>query len=998
MMSRMQPVGGALLPGPPRLSVLGRPAIVYQGVTTPFPNERRFQLLAVLAVEGHWVTRDRLAAMLWPDLDGARARRNLRKAVFQAREPAWAAALETDGDRVRWPVDTDLAAFRQAVAAGRHVQAWAMYHGHLLEGLDDAGSADYSAWLDAARAALRQQWRDTALRVLPGLGTAQERVDAAHRLLHDDPDDERALLAALGVLAADDRVAEAQGLLRDYLRRLSGELGLEPSAAVLAAVRSLQEPVPGAAAPPPLDRLRRASDAFVGRRGERLELLALLERPACRVVTICGPGGIGKSRFARELMPELVKLTRADVLWVPLVDLSTASQLLARIARVLGATINDSVDEVTQLVAQRGTHPALLVLDNAEHLPDLGHWLQPLLDAWPQLRLVCTSRARTGLQHEQLLRLEGLALPDADSRDAEAAAAFDAVRLFELRARRAQPGFVLARHIDAVLTLLERLGGMPLAIEMAADWVRLLPPEQIARELERSFELLQREATGPGQAGEPYNLQAVFRRSWDLLPPREREVLPQLTAFRGGFRSDAASAVAGASWPELASLVDRSLLTLDEHGRFGMHPLVSSWATALVPAAERPALALRHAGFYARWMDELAQAAAADTRPLVQALQPEYANAQAAWQAALAAGRPEPLAAMHKALLMFAEAQGRWREVQGMLDAALADDGVTQAQPLLRLDLQLAVAALSYRMGDLDRYEALARSALALARQLEARHQLAVALNATGTALLARGDAVAALPLIEEAVALVRESGPRTLLAYYLHNAAVAHKAMGALPAGLALIEEALAVMREIGHLDGEVLALNNLGDTLHKAGELARAHDVLTTGLRLSEERGLPARQQILRLSLGHVLIDLGRHEAARASLDRAVDDARRSGQFHVEVHGLLRLARLDLLLARPAACLESLRAAFQRAHARGHQPLALEALMLHATLHAKHGDAAYAQQLRTWLHRAPACTEQQRQLLHAQLADGTPTEPPRDFDIHVAAERLAQPLQGSR
>jgi DNA-binding SARP family transcriptional activator len=489
--------------GSTRLSVFGRPAIEHRGTTVPLVNERRSQLLAYLAIDGGWVERDRLAALLWPDHDTAVARRNLRKIVFRAREMDWTAALESQGECLRWTVDSDLFDFRAALAAGQPDAACAVYGGRLLEGLDDARNTAFQAWLDAQRAGLHRQWRDAALRAMPRLANAALRAAAARRLVDDDPLDEPTLLAALAVLTADGNATQAQGLLRDYLRRLTEEIGRPPSAAVLAAARTVVEPLSAAAATldapatirPIADHQRRAGDAFVGRRSERRELLALLGEPDCRVVTVLGPGGIGKSRFAREQLPELLALTQSDVLWVALEDLATAAQLLLRIAQALGTPVSDAGDVVAQIVAQRGEKATLLVLDNAEHLPELADWLQPLLAAWPRLRLLLTSRARVGLAGERLLPLGGLAIPDAESRDLEAAVAFDAVRLFELRARRARPGFDLAAHLDAVVALLERVDGMPLAIEWAADWVRLLPPGEIVRELDRSIDILQRDPT-----------------------------------------------------------------------------------------------------------------------------------------------------------------------------------------------------------------------------------------------------------------------------------------------------------------------------------------------------------------------------------------------------------------------------------------------------------------------------------------------------------------------
>lgn len=988
--STMRGSEGVLLTGT-WLSLLGRPAVTFRGTSTPFLDERRFQLLAYLAVEGEWVARDRLAALLWPDLDVGKARRNLRKAVFQARESNWASALETEGDRMRWRIDSDVAAFRNAIATGQQVDACALYRGPLLEGLDDSGGSAFSAWLAAERASLHAQWRDAARTALPNLHTAHVRATTARRLVHDDPFDEPTLLAAAAALAADGHAMEAQGLLQDYVRRLRDELGVDPSAAVREAILAgtTMAPAVPVAVMAPQSRRRRTSDSFVGRRGERRDLLALLERQACRVVTILGPGGIGKSRFARELLPELMTLKGLKVHWVGLEDLSSASQLLARVAQVLGATVNDAGDVTAQIIGQRAQQATLLVLDNAEHLPELAAWLQPLLSAWPSLRLVLTSRARVGLGGETLLPLDGLAVPDADSHDLEAAQAFDAVRLFELRAQRARPGFALAAHLDGVIALLERVDGMPLAIEMAADWVRLLPPAQIVRELDRSIDILQRDRGAGGPTG-PMSMQAVFRRSWDLLPPAERQVLPALTVFRGGFGSEAAAEVADADWAVLASLVDRSLLTLDEQGRFGIHPLVANWAAALQSAECRTALALRHAAFFARRLGELTSVTASDSQALVRALDVDFGNCRAAWQSALAGERAELLQAMRQALFQYCERLGRWRDVRALFVAALASDGVSQALPTLRLELQLDLATIHFRLGEADRFEAMALAALDLARLLGIKASLIAALNAVGTTLLHRGDPAAALAQYDEAAALARETGDRRRLGGVLHNLAAAHKALGSLQDGIAVNEQALAVMREIGHHDGEAIVLNNLGDTLHQCGNLARAREVLEMGLRLAEERALPPRQQIFRLSLGHLMIDLGQFEAARSMLERARGDAQRSGQFHVEIYGQLRLARLDQIEGDPAGSLQRLREVFHGARSRGLESVALEALAQHADLLAEQGDAAYAQQLRAWLYKAPTITERQRQLLRAKLGPGTPTEPPAGFDIHSAEARL--------
>ena len=995
-----------------QVRLLGPPAVEAEGGTIPFANERRFQLLAYLAFSGDWVERDRLASLLWPEHDAAAARRNLRKIVFRAREVAWSADLQLRGSSLRWPVATDLGRFRQALAAEQLAEACAAYTGPLLVGLDDADNTGFSAWLNTHRASLHVQWRDAALTVLPTLGTAAERAAAARRLIDDDPYDECAMLAALAVLGADGKAAEAQVLYRDYVHRLAEELAVEPSAALRAAAQAALGQVcvvrpstpPGAAqvpqAPPPPS----PQDAFVGRRGERRELLALLQRPHCRVITVLGPGGIGKSRFAREQLAELAATTQSAVHWVALEDVNTDAQLLARIALTLGTAINDASDVVAQLAAAHVGQGALLVLDNAEHLGALASWLQPLLAAWPQLRLVLTSRARVGLHDEWLLPLAGLAVPDTDSRDLEAAAAFDAVRLFDLRAGTVRPGFDLAAHVNAVVAIVERVDGMPLAIELAAAWVRLLPPEEIVRELAQSIDILQQDAGVAAQLARPAHasIHAVFQRSWELLAPSERRVLAAVTVFRGGFRRDAAAAVADASLPVLASLVDKSLLALDAQGRFSMHPLINAWAATLAPgpgAEPTP----RHAEFYAVWLDNLARETAGHAGELARAVLPELANCEQAWHAAVRALRADLVATMRPALMRYTEAQGCWRETSGMLAAALASDALMRAQPGLRLDLLVDQSSVHFNLGELQRCEELARSALALARSAARPEKVVGALNNIGVALLNRGEAALALPMLTEAGEQARACGERLALGYALLRAAIANKVLDALPACVVLNEEALAVMREIGNDNGVAIVMNNLGDTLRQQGEYAKARELLEAGLQFAEARGLLPRVQNFRLCLGVLLLDSGQFAAARPVLEQALAGTQRSGQYQMELLCLMRLAKLDLAQGDAKSCLLRCREVFQRARARGFEGLARQALSQHAALHMAHGDRGYALQLLAFLEGDTTLAVQVRRHARLDLEAAQARQPvgPADaalpsIDLETAAARLMAPHPG--
>jgi predicted ATPase/DNA-binding SARP family transcriptional activator len=982
----------------PNLLLFGAPRLATASGPVAFAAERRFQLLAYLALDGGWVERERLGTLFWPDLDHDAARRNVRKIVHRARQSDWLQGLDAEGEFLRWRVGTDVADFRVCLAQSRPLDAHRLYRGPLLLGLDDAGNAGFSAWLEARRTHLHLQWRDAALAALPLLPTPALRVDLAQRLGDDDPLDERALLAQLAALREAGRDAEADALYRGHLHRLAEELGIEPSARVREAGRGgtahRQAPVPtdlheggSAAATSP-------ADPFVGRRLELQELLALLERPGSRVVTLSGAGGVGKSRLAREAMPQLAPQLDCATHWIALEDLPDEAAALGRLGAALGVRLHDNADAAEQIALQCAGRNALVVLDNAEHLAGLAVALRRLLDAWPGLRLLITSRRRLGLADEWLLPLDGLAVPDADSRDAEAAVHFDAVRLFELRARRSRPDFDLDRHLDAVITIVERVDGLPLAIEMAAAWVRLLPPEEIVRDLGYSLQVLQQPADGTAAAPRHASMQIVLEQSWRLLAPSERLALARLCMFRGGFRHDAATAVAGASLPLLASLVDKSLLAVDNGGRFGMHPLVAQFAAGQLDA--EPGAAARaaraHAEYWSQRLDALAPVVERDRPRVLDEVGSEYANCAAAWRHAAATVQPGLLLAMLPALLALFSASGRHREGCQLLREALAEPSPARTAQMLRAHLLTALAALHYLCGDPRDAEALSRAGLALARELGQRELTLRSLVHLGICLNLRGHADAARPVLEEALAGARTFGERNRLANVLFNVAHNERLLGNFARAAALVEDALALWRETGNADGVACAQVAAGNLLRIDGQYVASRTLLAEALATCRAQGLAARERQARMTLGHTLVFLGEHEAAREHLEACRRDSEQAGQVPMWVLAELRLARLELAADRLAAARDHCRSAFAAARARALDGFAAEALCLHAQACAANGDDARARQLWRLLQRSTLLERSERDLAAQRLGtpDGAAGANDEMLDLDAAAHLL--------
>ncbi|MBI5258803.1 MAG: tetratricopeptide repeat protein [Burkholderiales bacterium] len=976
----------------PLLRLLGAPVLRAGGAAVPFLPERRCQLLALLGLRsGQWVERDRIAQLFWPEHPPAEARRNLRKVIFRARELPGTQLLQATDHALCWPVATDVQAFEQALREHRHDEAVAMMSGTPLAGLEEPADTAWSDWLGAERSRLVTAWQE-ALRVLLAHARDDTRRQAlAQQLLDADPLDESAVAALIDCDLTRGDEAAARRRYRHYAERLASELGIEPSNALRERLRGAAAvPGPGAAprAAPAAGRAgvpglppAGVGDAgrFIGRRSELGELDALLALPALRLLTLLGPGGVGQSRLAREALARCERHFPAGARWVELQDLQDLPALTARLAQTLGVEINDTRDALATVCGAAplaGPGRVLLVLDNAEHLAGLPTWLERLLDAAPAATVLVTSRVRLQCAAERPVPLAGLAVPDEDSRDLEAAQAFDAVRLFEACAQQAWPGFVLAQHLAAVLQVIDTVGGLPLAIALAAGWVRLLPPTEIARELQQSVEVLQRDPAQHGAAARPEHdsLAATLEGSWRLLAPREREALAALAVFEGGFTRAAAQAVAQASLPLLASLFDRSLLQADEHGRFSMHPYAAAWARGKLAEAPARAAAVRgeHAAYFARWMDDQAPLARHAPRQLVERLSAEQANWAQAWRVALAAADWAAVRRMLPPLMAYFETQGRWNEGLALLQPALnaPDTGGADAGARARTLALDAVATLQYRRGELRQAEANAAAAATLARQLGEAEVELTSLNTLGLALWNQGRSLEALPQLERALGLARAGGSQRALARALSTLAIAEKAAGRYDLALPRQLEVLALQRALGDARGLCSALNNVGN-LHRIEK--RLHEALPffeEGLALATEHGLTVPRCFHSLNLGLTLQELGRTVPARVALEAALAEVRRAGQPQAEMSALMALAACDITEQHFDDGVQRLRDALAQSRALGFHAHVLETLAVFARLCQARGDGPVAAQLWAFLGEQPALDEAIRAEAREHLA----------------------------
>ena len=348
-----------------RIRLFGTPALRWSAGNEPLLPERMTQLAVVLAARGDWVTRDQLIGLLWPELDDEAARRNLRKVLFRARRQPWFEGLETRVNALRWCVDSDLRDFETAVAQADWERAVAAYSGAFCDGFEHKATESFIEWLRFERNRLAAAYRSAAARRLAQLADdASARDVVARQWFAFDPLDEDALAALADALREQESGGEAQRVVGEFTQRVAREVGVAAS----ARVRALDSGSPAVQLRDPAARL----DAdFVGRRTELLEVQTLLAREECRVLTITGPGGIGKSRLARAVVAHVAPQFEAAS-WIGLEDLTDVAQVAPRMADALGITLTGTADPVAQV--SKGLHGkrVLLVFDNSEHLTGIA--------------------------------------------------------------------------------------------------------------------------------------------------------------------------------------------------------------------------------------------------------------------------------------------------------------------------------------------------------------------------------------------------------------------------------------------------------------------------------------------------------------------------------------------------------------------------------------------------------------------------------------------------
>ena len=899
------------------------------------------------------IGREKLAGLLWPEHPERNARHSLNQALFDLRRvtgdrhaaPSFLLitrqTLQFNPQSDHW---LDVTAFVERLDAceahphrrlatcdvcnERLRKAVSLYRGDFLEGFSLPDSAAFEEWALLERERLQRLAVDTLRRVAEcheRRGEYEEALGYTRRWLELEPWQEEAHRWLMRVLALSGQRNAALAQYEACRSVLGEELGVEPGQEIATLYERIRDGTE-------LDDLSRTAPhnlpaqltPFVGRETELTEIEACLRDPDCRLLTLVGPGGSGKTRLAIEAGVDLLDDFEDGAFLVPLAALQSVDAIVPTVAQALSLSFHGGSELLRQLLNHLSRKSLLLILDNFEHFISSGPVLRPnrtsavqqaclelaegacpglvertadregvklvldILRATQSVKILITSRARLNVQSEQVFPVRGMDYPvdvtSAPSPKVETAEALDArrysaVELFLQSARRARPDFEPdAGDLTRVAGSCRLVQGMPLGILLSAAWLPVLSPAEIAAQLGQSFDFL--EANLRDLPQRQRSMRAVFDRSWHLLREREQEVFASLSVFHGGFTYQAALEVTGTSLRELMMLVNRSLLHCTPAGRYEVHELLRQYAEEKLElsSADSKSIHDRHCAYYIAALEQWGIDLKGARQPTASAeMDVEIENARGAWNWAVEQVQVKRLDRAIFGLCQYYTLRGRLQECKTACGAAamqLEGTGSDQQTRTLARVLMWQGDA-TFGLGQYERGQQLVQRSLALlddpvlAGQHTRAERAAILRHVSGMKFFTKGAQSGKLD--EERLTLYQELGDRLGVAGVLGELAERAFWRGELSEAKEQLEQNLVLWQELGDQRGIEGTYRMLGNVAREHGELGEAESLYLKAAKILRETQQPGAVRWTQWHQSLTLMLAGRFTQAKGLMEES-------------------------------------------------------------------------------------------------------------------------------
>jgi predicted ATPase/DNA-binding SARP family transcriptional activator len=872
-----------------KVRLLGKFNIQLSGAAVNIPSRAEQSLLAFLILNaGNAFRREYLAGLFWPESDETNAKSYLRLALWRLRKTLAENAPDAPdyflADRITLAFDShqdywlDVAVLEKDQGEGSEdlIASTQVYSGELLPGF-------YDEWVMLERERLRVVFDHKMQRLLEKIQSEQrweELIQQAERWIALGDVPEPAYRALILGYAARGNKANALAAYNRLERAFEKDLGAPPSPETSLLVEQIRTgELPFQAEPVRdiqfLHNLPARLTNFIGREDELNQIAALLVSLDSRLITLSGPGGMGKSRAALKVSEKQIGSHVDGVYFVSLAGIDSVELLPSAIMNVLNLEPSDEIDPKRQIFNYLQDKELLLVLDNFEHLIEGRELLSAILGQAPGVTLLVTSRERLNLKSEWVFPIEGLPFPDSDH--AAGIEQYDAVNLFIQTAKRVRANFKIDETNKAFIARICRLvEGIPLAIELSAAWIQVLDPEAIANKVEHGLDIL--EANLHDLPVRQRSMRAVFDASWNLLSAEEQTSMEKLSVFRGGFNLGEAENAFGISIKMILTLVNKCWVQPENEGRFQLHELLRQYAFERLhedrdlwqQAGED------HSTYFCHFLHEREVEWHGPKRDEIFAeVVVDIQNIETAWKWALDRSRLDLIGHALESLCYFYKNSGRRR------DAAIASqtvaDHLNRMSTPARIDPVnasiLKVRALTWQGKLILQHQEAIRLFNEANAILEGLEEVGHDVRREKAALLlAKGNAYylfnpeRAWQISRQSAPLYETLGDEVLHAEALTNMGVYAWALGDLDNALRLAQQSLAIHNKLGNLAGIDESMDLLGKIFREKGQFEDAEEYHHRYLISARKSGFRSTEANCLINLAHTLICAGKFEEAQA------------------------------------------------------------------------------------------------------------------------------------